>query len=413
MLKQQNNKLAVILFTTFLNTMGIGILIPVFAFIVSQYTGGNATTETMQNTAITVGLISSCYAFCEFLVAPTLGVLSDKYGRKPVLVFSMVGSIVGYLLLGIGGSLWILFLGRIIDGLSAGNISTIFAYVGDISTDKSRNKNYGLVGATLGFGFLFGPALGGFLAGFSYSLPMFMSASLCFINLIWIYFGLEESHKIENRGNKLTDKIKFQDINPIGVFWDIGTNAFLKTILVASSFHFLAFAQLQGNGSVLFKDVLGWNPFEIGIAFFVIGSVNIAMQGFLTDKLSKKFGEKKMIIFGLIATIFAYLLWALLPITGSVWLTYFGLVVFSFGTGLFEPNMASLVSWSGGRENQGKSQGSYQSLQSLSRVIGPVLAGALYGFNNSFPYLLSAIIVCISVYLFSKVNLSKPSSKPL
>lgn len=393
-----NKKLQVILLTTFLNTMGIGILIPVFVFIVSQYTNGDNLM-----TAFYVGLISSAYAFCEFLVAPTLGVISDKYGRKPVLLFSLVGSVIGYLLIGIGGSLPILFLGRIIDGLSAGNISTIFAYVGDISKNEDRGKNYGFTGATLGLGFLFGPAIGGFLANYSYSLPMYLSAFLCFINLIWIYFGLEESHKPENR----ITKIQLKDLNPIGVFLDINANIFLKTILFASFFHFIAFAQLQGNGSVLFKDALYWTPLDIGIGFFIIGIVDIVMQGFLTEKLSKQFGEKKLVVVGLGITIGAYLLWALLPVTHSIIFAYLSFVIFAFGTGLFEPSMASLVSQSAGAREQGKAQGSYQSLQSLSRIIGPILAGILYSLNGSLPYLLSATIVCISVYLFSKITIKQ------
>jgi MFS transporter, DHA1 family, tetracycline resistance protein len=399
MIQIMTNKLKVILLTTFLNTLGIGLLIPVFPFLIAQFTNGNDN-----QTALYTGILVSIYAFCEFLVAPALGLLSDKYGRKPILIFSLLGSAIGYALLGIGGSLWILFLGRIIDGLSAGNISAIFAYVGDISEPKETGKNYGLVGATLGVGFLLGPAIGGFLASYSLSLPMFLAASLSILNLLWIHFGITESHKVENR----ITTINVKNLNPIGLFFDANSNLFLRTILIASFFHFIAFAQLQGNGSVLFKDALSWGPASIGAAFFVIGIVDIIMQGFLTEKLIPKFGEKKLAVAGLAITILAYLSWAFLPVTHSAVFAYFSFIVFAFGTGLFEPTMASMVSQSAGRQDQGKAQGSYQSLQSLTRVIGPLMAGFLYILNPGLPYFISIFLVVISVILFSRVKMSKP-----
>jgi MFS transporter, DHA1 family, tetracycline resistance protein len=398
MIQAMNSKLKVILLTTFLNTLGIGLLIPVFPFLVAQFTNGNDN-----QTAFYTGILVSIYALCEFFVAPTLGLLSDKYGRKPILIFSLLGSAIGYGLLGIGGSLWILFLGRIIDGLSAGNISTIFAYVGDVSEPKETGKNFGLVGATLGVGFLLGPAIGGFLANYSLNLPMFLASGLSILNLLWIQFGMSESHSLENR----ITKINVKDLNPFGLFFDINSNLFLRTILIASFFHFVAFAQLQGNGSVLFKDALSWGPASIGAAFFIIGIVDIFMQGFLTEKLIPKYGEKKLAVAGLAITILAYLSWAFLPITHSVGFAYFSFVVFAFGTGLFEPTMASMVSQSAGRQDQGKAQGSYQSLQSLTRVIGPLMAGFLYIIYPGLPYFVSVFLVIISVILFSRVKMPK------
>ncbi len=393
-----NPKLKVILLTTFLNTLGIGLLIPVFTFLISPYVGSDVNA-----TALYTGILTSIYALCEFLVAPALGVLSDRYGRKPILIFSLLGSAIGYLLLGIGGSLGVLFLGRIIDGLSAGNISTIFAYVGDISEPKETGKNFGLVGATLGMGFLLGPAIGGFLAGFGYNVPMFLAAFLSLVNMLWIILGVKESHKLENR----IKTINVKDFNPLGVFFSVNSNVFLKTILIASFFHFIAFAQLQGNGSVMLKDSLSWLPVNIGAAFFVLGIVDIVMQGFLTEKLIPKYGEKKLATAGLFITIFAYGCIALLPILHAPILAYLSFIIFAVGTGLFEPSMASMVSQSASRQDQGKAQGSYQSLQSLTRVIGPLTAGFLYIYTPSLPYIVSIVLVLVSVFLFSRVKIQK------
>lgn len=232
---------------------------------------------------------------------------------------------------------------------------------------------------------------------------MFLAAILSLINMIWIHFGITESHIPQNR----IKAIDIKDFNPLGVFFSVNSNIFLKTILVASFFHFVAFAQLQGNGSVMLKDSLSWLPVNIGIAFFVLGIVDIIMQGFLTEKLIPQYGEKKLATTGLFITIFAYGCIALLPILQAPVLAYSSFVIFAIGTGLFEPSMASMVSQSASRQDQGKAQGSYQSLQSLTRVIGPLLAGALYIYTPSLPYIVSIILVLISVFLFTRLKIQK------
>jgi MFS transporter, DHA1 family, tetracycline resistance protein len=387
----------ILILTTFLNTVGIGILIPVLPFLIEKYTGSN-----IEQTALYTGIITALYALCEFFAAPTLGALSDKFGRRPVLLISLLGSAFGYLLLGYGGALWILFLGRIIDGLTAGNISTVFAYVADITEPEERGKYYGIIGGTLGLGFMIGPAIGGFTASLGLSVPMFIAAGVTLINVLWAYFALPESLQ-----NKSSINFTLKNINPFSLLFSIGSNIFLRTILFASFFHFIAFAQLQGNGSVLFKDALHWNASNIGIAFLVVGLVDIITQGFLMGKLLPIFGENKLSKVGLFIVIFSYVALAFLPITHSQLLAYSGLFLFAFGTGLFEPSMASLVSQSADDNDQGMVQGAYQSLQSLTRVIGPITAAFMYNYNWSSPYIVCAILTIISISLFVKLNCSK------
>jgi MFS transporter, DHA1 family, tetracycline resistance protein len=389
------NSFPILILTTLLNTMGIGILIPVLPFLVEKYTGVNNP-----NTPFYIGLIISLYALCEFFSAPTLGALSDRYGRRPVLLISLIGSIIGYVLLGIGGALWILFLGRIIDGITAGNISTIFAYVADITEPKDRGKNYGIIGGTLGVGFLIGPAIGGFAAKWGLAVPMYIAATITFINLVWAYFALPESLTLEKKSSTFS----LSELNPFGWIKNVGANLFLRTILFASFFHFVAFAQLQGNGSVLFKDVLHWQPSDIGIAFLIIGLVDIFVQGFLIDKILPKFGEQKLSIIGLSIAAIAYIAFALLPNTHSNLMCYVGCFLFAFGTGLFEPSMAAMVSKSAGDREQGLVQGAYQSLQSLTRVVGPLMAAFLYEFNWSSPYIISGVLTAISILFFMKLK---------
>ena len=162
---KKNRSLTFIVVTMFLNFLGFSIIIPILPFLVEQY------APNIKDIALNVGLIMAAYAFCQFIAAPGLGALSDKFGRRPILLVSLFGSIIGYLVMAIGGALWVLFLGRIIDGLTGGNISTVFAYIADITKPQERGKYYGLLGAAGGFGFMIGPAVGGLTAHFSLATP--------------------------------------------------------------------------------------------------------------------------------------------------------------------------------------------------------------------------------------------------
>jgi len=190
-----NKNLLFIIITAFLSVMGIGIVIPVLPFIVQKYMPG-ASNEAI---ALNVALMLSLYSVCQFFAAPPLGALSDRYGRRPILLFCLLGSAIGYLLFGIGGSLTILFIGRIIDGLTGGDISTIFAYIADITKPQDRGKIFGIIGATVGVGFMLGPSIGGFVSLINLSAPFYLAAGLTLLSMIFGYFVLPESLKKENR----------------------------------------------------------------------------------------------------------------------------------------------------------------------------------------------------------------------
>jgi MFS transporter, DHA1 family, tetracycline resistance protein len=392
----QKRSFPVLLLITFLNTLGIGIFIPILPFLVAKYVGNDPETI-----ALYAGIIVSLYAFCEFFAAPMMGILSDKYGRRPVIIYSLIGSAIGYWMLGFGGSLWMLFAGRIIDGITAGEISAIFAYVGDITKPEERGAKFGVLGGTLGAGFMVGPAIGGFLANWGLSAPMYVAAGITLLSAVWAQFSLPESLKKEDR---ITD-FSIKDLNPFGIFGSIGSKLFLRTILFASAFHFIAFAQLQGNGSILFKDALSWSPSDIGVAFLIIGLVDIATQAFLIEKLLPTFGERKLSIIGLIFTFVAYLFFAYLPQSHSSIMAYIAVFLFSFGSGLFEPCMANMVSQSGNESEQGKVQGAYQALESLTRIIGPITAAFLYQWNWSSPYIVNIFLTLISIVFFYKLKI--------
>ncbi|HSW88325.1 MAG TPA: MFS transporter [Candidatus Saccharimonadales bacterium] len=390
-----NKKFIFIVITAFLSVMGIGIVIPVLPFIVQHYMPG-ASNEDI---AFNVGLMLSLYSVCQFFAAPPLGALSDKYGRRPILLFCLLGSAIGYLLFGIGGSLTILFLGRIIDGLTGGDISTIFAYIADVTKPQDRGKMFGIIGATVGVGFMLGPTIGGFVSLINLSAPFYLAAGITILNMLFGYFVLPESLKKEDR---MTD-FSLHHLNPFATLVSVLSNITVRTILLIGFFYFLPFSQLQGISSVYSKDVLHWSAANIGIYFLVVGTIDIITQGFLSGKLINKFGELPLVLAGLSVTGFAYLCNAFLVVFPSTVFAYIAVIIYAFGSGLIEPSLGGLISRAASPQEQGRVQGANQSLQSITRIVGPLLAAYLYGFMPNLPYITCVLLSLIAiVYVLSK-----------
>ncbi len=385
-----NKAFLFITFSAFLAVIGIGIIIPVIPFIVQQYMP-KANEGTI---AFNVGLLTSIYSFCQFFAAPGLGALSDKYGRRPVLLFCLVGSAFGYFLFGIGGSLAILFLGRIIDGLTGGDISTMFAYIADVTKPEDRGKLFGILGATVGVGFMIGPSIGGLMANISLSAPFYLAGAVTLLNAAFGYFVLPESLSKEHR---MTD-FSLHHLNPFGQLQSVLSNITIRTLLFLGFFYFLPFAQLQGIGGVFSKDVLHWSPANIGTMFLVVGIVDILTQGVFSQKLMGRFGELRLTIAGLSLTGLAYALNASNVIFHSSVFAYINVIIFAFGGGLIEPALGSLISRAADPREQGRVQGANQSLQSITRIIGPLLAAFLYGIGASVPYIVCALLSLVALF---------------
>ncbi len=398
-----------ILLTAFLNLAGIGIINPVFPFITLTYVD-------RQDGALVVALLFTTYSLCQFIAVPTLGALSDRFGRRPVLLISLIGSAAGYLIFGIGGALWVLFLGRIIDGLTGGNLATIYAYAADITEPKERTRFFGLLGATAGMGFVIGPALGGVIYSLTkvYAAPVFVASFVTMLNVIWGFFVMPESLSPDKRETN----IPLRKLNPLVQLWDVFQLVQLRLLLVAVFLWAVSFAMLQSNLSYLTEDRLGWTPDATSALFFVVGLVGIVTQGFLIRKLLPRFGEARLAIGGMISMAIGFLLIVVVGETLIAPLIFLAVFFVAFGNGLITPSLTGLFSQAVSPREQGRVQGGNQSIQALGRVVGPLWGGWSYGsMGQSVPYLTGSVglgMGALTVVAFMRmlVRRNRTSSEP-
>ena len=389
---------------TMLSVIGFTVVLPVMPFIVQDY-----LPHGDPNLAIWVGVLEGVNALCAFLAAPFLGALSDRVGRRPVIIIASLGAVVGYLVFGFGGALWILLLGRIIQGITAGDMPALFAYTADITPAKDRAKRFGLLGALNGIGFMIGPALGGLLSAIDIRLPVFATAAVALLVAILSIFLLPESLTPENRSPKLT----LEELHPVKVMSDAFRRPGLRGLLLVFALMMIPFAFFTNNFSVLAIDSVGWSAAQIGFLVAVIGVLDIAVQGGLLAVLLPRIGEKKTIVIGILGqAVGCASLVILASVLAQPWLLIVGVLMFGASQGLTQAPLDGLISSSVGDDEQGRVAGALQAVGFAIQMVAPIVAGLLYsGIAHVAPYLLGVIFILAAAVLFSRLTLPRRASE--
>ena len=361
----KRSPLIVIFTTVFIDLVGFGIVIPVLPFY-AESAQFNATPRT-------VGLLFASYSIMQLIFSPILGRLSDKYGRRPVLLISIIGTGIGFLILGFARTLWMLFVGRILDGITGGNISTAQAYIADITTKEDRAKGMGLIGAAFGLGFVFGPAIGGILSRWGIAVPFLFAAGLCFANALLLYFTLPETVTPDHPA-----RVSAAGGRGLGQLIQSLRNPRLGYVLIIYFLFIVAFSIMTTAFSLYTMFRFGYDATHTGYLFAYVGILAVIVQGGLIGKLVKRFGELSLVIVG--ALLFAGSLFAVPfvgPAAGGLAALLVGGGLFSIGNSLSSPSLTSLASKSVGPGEQGSVLGVTQSVASLARAVGPALAAVL------------------------------------
>jgi multidrug resistance protein len=357
--------LLLIFFTVFIDMVGFGIVIPVLPLY----------AEHFHATPVEIGWLTGIYSGMQILFVPILGKLSDRFGRRPILIVSLLGTAIGFLIMGWATSLALLFVARIIDGASGGNISTAQAYIADISTPENRSRSMGIIGAAFGLGFTFGPMIGGILSRISYGAPFYFAAALAAVNVVLLYFILPESLAAEHRAHP-ADRSRMSEI------FQHGHGRLFGTIVATYFFTITGFAIMTTLFALFTEKHFGFDAHQTGYVFGFIGIISVILQGGLIGRLIKIFGETALARFGLLMLSIGLALLQAVP-TITMLLLVSGMI--AIANGLSTPTLNGLASQMIDRGWQGRALGLMQSAGSMGRLIGPLLAGWLLTFDLNHP----------------------------
>ena len=386
----QKKPLVVIFLTVFIDLIGFGIIIPLSPYLASEF-GADA---------LQVGLLMTVYSAAQFLFSPLWGQLSDKFGRRPIILISLLGAGIAHLVFAMAQTYWLLFAARLLAGVFGANISTAMAYIADITGEKDRSKNMGLVGAAFGLGFVLGPSLGslfgyvgemlGTAPPFGKSFSAVIAGLICLANFAFAWKALKESLPRERRGVR-QKKPRFEMImvhlkRPV-----VGP---LQVMYFLSSF---AMAHMEASLFLLVQDDFQWSLTKAGLGFAYVGMIMVVTQGYLIRKLLPKLGEPYLLASGLLMKGLGL---AGIALSGNVWDLAISVTLLGLGTGFINPALSGSISLLTSKDQQGGVMGVSQSLSALGRIVGPVLGGWLYrDLAHQAPFLAASLIVALSLLM--------------
>jgi MFS transporter, DHA1 family, tetracycline resistance protein len=393
-----NRALAFIFVTVLIDAIGFGVVIPVFPQLIVKLTG-----RDLAHAAEVSGWIAFLYASVQFLMGPVIGGLSDRFGRRPVLLASLAAFSLDYLVMAFAPTLGWLVAARVVAGITGATFPTAYAYIADVTPPEKRGANFGVIGMAFGFGFIIGPALGGFVARFGHEVPFLISAGLAMANFLYGLFVLPESLPRERRR-----AFAWRRANPVGALMRLKSAHPVVLMLAATVFVWtLSYQSLYSIWSYYGQLRYGWSAEQVGWSLAAVGVTGAIMQGFLGRKLIPRFGQRRMIAVGIVSAVAGYSIYA---VADAGWMVYVGITI-SAAQGLVFPCLQGLMSAEVDPTEQGELQGAVASIQSLSSIVGPPLMTTVFArfsapdavvYEPGAPFLLSVLFVGITALIFSR-----------
>ena len=389
---KKNSALTFIFITMLIDVTGLGIIIPVMPTLIQQLIGGGLSEAAMYG-----GWLTFAYAIMQFLFSPVLGGLSDRFGRRPVLLISLFGFGIDYLFLGFAPTIGWLFIGRLISGLCGASMTTAGAYIADVSPPEKRSQNFGLIGVAFGLGFIIGPVIGGILGQYGARIPFFAAAGLALLNWLYGYFILPESLSLENRR-----PFNWKRANPIGSLNNMKRYPLILSLVASLILIYLSSHATQSTWTFYTMEKFGWNEAWVGYSLGFVGLMIAIVQGGLIRIVIPKLGQKRSVYFGLTLYTIGFLCFAFAT---KGWMMFAFIVPFALG-GIAGPALQGIISSQVPNNEQGELQGGLTSLISLTAIFGPLLMTYLFSYFTAedaplifpgAPFFMGAVLTLVAL----------------
>lgn len=393
-MKRKQAAIIFIFATVLIDVIGVGLIIPILPKLFEEVAGLNPSEGSFIG-----GALIATYGVMQFFFAPILGGLSDRYGRRPLLLLSLLGLGIDYLIIVFAPTLEWFFVARIIAGICGSSVTVANAYIADISEPENKARNFGMIGAAFGLGFIVGPVIGGFLGEIGTRIPFMIAAALAFLNMTYGYFVIPESLAKEDRR-----EFSWKRANPFGTFKQIWNYKRIIGLLVSMFFIYVAANATHTNWSYFTSEKFGWSPQDIGLSLSFVGIMVATVQGGLVGPIVKKIGEVNAVYTGFFFNAFGLFMMGVVPYG---WMVYLVIVPYAFG-GLAGPSLQSIMTSEVPKNSQGELQGGIASIMTLTAIVGPLLMTGVFKYYTNpeneiyfpgAPFMVGTIIAIASIFI--------------